>query len=59
MTFEDVWRQVRGLPDTAKLQVPGALQCYVEKTGGAYTSINRIACGRSDRGSKEETITRQ
>lgn len=26
MTFEDVWRQVKGLPDTAKLQVPGILK---------------------------------
>ena len=26
MTFEDVWRQVKGLPDMAKSQVPGALK---------------------------------
>lgn len=26
MSFEDVWRQVEGLPDTAKLQVPGVLK---------------------------------
>ena len=26
MTFEDVWRQVKGLPDTAMDQVPGALK---------------------------------
>lgn len=25
MTFEELWRQVKGLPDTAKLQVPGVL----------------------------------
>ena len=23
MTFEELWREVQGLPDTAKLQVPG------------------------------------
>ena len=26
MTFDDLWRDVQGLPDTAKLQVPGALK---------------------------------
>ena len=26
MTFEDVWREVKGLPDTAMVQVPGALK---------------------------------
>ena len=25
MTFEDAWRQVEGLPDTAMVQVPGVL----------------------------------
>ena len=25
MTFEELWNQVEGLPDTAKLQVPGTL----------------------------------
>lgn len=25
MTFEDVWKEVEGLPDTAKEQVPGVL----------------------------------
>lgn len=25
MTFDDLWRKVQGLPDTAKLQVPGTL----------------------------------
>ena len=31
MTFEDVWRQVKGLPDTAMLQVPGALREETKK----------------------------
>ena len=26
MTFDDVWREVKGLPDTAMVQVPGALK---------------------------------
>ena len=26
MTFEEVWSQVRGLPDAAKMQVPGILK---------------------------------
>lgn len=26
MTFEDVWAKVQGLPDTEKVQVPGALK---------------------------------
>lgn len=26
MTFEDVWREVKGLPDTALAQVPRALK---------------------------------
>ena len=25
MTFDELWEQVSGLPDTAKMQVPGAL----------------------------------
>ena len=25
MTFEDVWKEVKGLPDTARIQVPGVL----------------------------------
>lgn len=25
MTFEELWEKVSGLPDTAKMQVPGAL----------------------------------
>lgn len=31
MTFEDVWRQVRGLPDTAIQQVPGVLSADTKK----------------------------
>ena len=31
MTFDDVWKQVRGLPDTAKLQVPGTLSEATKK----------------------------
>lgn len=34
MTFEDVWRQVKGLPDTAKLQVPGVLSQDTKKKLG-------------------------
>jgi len=25
MTFDDLWREVEGLPETAKIQVPGVL----------------------------------
>lgn len=25
MTFEDVWKEVKGLPNTARIQVPGVL----------------------------------
>ena len=25
MTFEELWRDVQGLPETAKIQVPGVL----------------------------------
>ena len=31
MTFEDVWEQVRGLLDAAKLQVPAALKADTKK----------------------------
>lgn len=31
MTFEDVWREVKGLPDTAILQVPGVLSDATKK----------------------------
>lgn len=31
MTFEDVWREVKGLPDTAMVQVPGTLKEETKK----------------------------
>lgn len=31
MTFEELWEQVSGLPDTAKMQVPGALSESTKK----------------------------
>ncbi len=31
MAFEDVWKQVNGLPETAKLQVPGVLSAATKK----------------------------
>lgn len=31
MTFDDLWREVQGLPDTAKLQVPGTLSESTKK----------------------------
>lgn len=31
MTFDDLWRDVQGLPDTAKLQVPGTLSESTKK----------------------------
>lgn len=31
MTFEELWEQVSGLPDTAKLQVPGTLSEATKK----------------------------
>lgn len=31
MTFEELWMQVKGLPDTAKIQVPGALTTSTKK----------------------------
>ena len=31
MTFEDVWREVKGLPDTAMVQVPGTLKDDTKK----------------------------
>ena len=31
MSFEDVWGQVQGLPDTAKMQVPGTLREETKK----------------------------
>ena len=31
MTFEDVWRQARGLPDTTIQQVPGVLSVDTKK----------------------------
>ena len=31
MTFEELWSQVEGLPDTAKLQVPGVLSQETKK----------------------------
>lgn len=31
MTFEDLWKQVSGLPDTAKTEVPGVLSEITKK----------------------------
>ena len=31
MTFEDVWKQVEGLPDTAKMQVQNTLSAATKK----------------------------
>jgi len=31
MTFDDLWRKVQGLPDTAKSQVPGTLSESTKK----------------------------
>ena len=31
MTFEDLWKQVSGLPDAAKIQVPGTLSESTKK----------------------------
>ena len=31
MTFEDVWREVQALLDTAKLQIPGVLKDETKK----------------------------
>ena len=31
MTFEELWGEVRGLPDTAKLQVPASLSESTKK----------------------------
>ncbi len=31
MTFEDVWKHVEGLPDTAKIQVPGVLSAATKR----------------------------
>ena len=31
MTFEDVWREVKGLPDTAMVQVPSVLSDATKK----------------------------
>ena len=31
MTFDELWMSVQGLPDTAKLQVPGVLSATTKK----------------------------
>lgn len=31
MTFDELWAQVDGLPDTAKLQIPGVLMASTKK----------------------------
>ena len=31
MTFEELWEQVSGLPDTAKIQLPGVLSIETKK----------------------------
>ena len=31
MSFDDMWREVRGLPDTAMVQVPGVLKDETKK----------------------------
>ena len=38
MTFDELWTRVQGLPDTAKLQVPGVLSAATKKKLAKMTS---------------------
>ena len=38
MTFDELWKRVQGLPDTAKLQVPGVLSAATKKKLAKMTS---------------------
>lgn len=56
MTFEELWRDVQGLPDTAKLQVPGTLSESTKKTLARMkpeevAAIAASAIGEVNRGS--------
>ena len=31
MTFDELWTQVKGLPDTAKIQIPGVLSLETKR----------------------------
>ena len=58
MTFEELWKQVQGLPDTAKLQVPGTLKedtksRLARKTPEDVAEIVRQAVTEIDHGSVE------
>lgn len=42
MTFEELWTRVQGLPDTAKIQVPGVLSVATKKKLTKY-SLEEVA----------------
>lgn len=58
MTFDELWKQVSGLPDAAKIQVPGALKedtkkKLAKKTPGEVSRIVAQAIEEVNNGSVE------